>query len=68
MLVLARLTHRTAIRRGELKQITFLGRPYKDAKIIVVPQTFIKLLYTMTPSKTISFSTGKPIPKFFLYF
>jgi len=68
LLVLARLTQWPAIRWGGLKEITFLGRPYKDAKIKVVYTTFISLPYTMTPSKTISFQMVNPFPKFFLFF
>ena len=65
LLVFARLTVRAATRWGGTKGITFLGRPYTKPRIKVVPPTFIKLLYTMTPFPTITFKTQIHFPNFF---
>ena len=67
-LVLAQVDRSGRIRWGELKEISFLGRPYKTPRIIFLPPNFIKLLYTMTPSKTISFQLVNPLQNFFLFF
>lgn len=48
-----------------LKGIIFLGRPYKQPKIKVVPPTFISLPYTMTPFPTLLFNSQITNPNFF---